>query len=201
MQNINQKKLEQLAQIFQEKNQQINLSAIRDLEGIKIKHIQDSLELNKILKLPAGKKFCDIGTGGGFPLLPLAITNPEVTFHGIDARRKKVDTVNGFIDALNLSNAKVLRGRIENFASKKAYQASFDYISARAVGYVDKLFAWATPLLKTGGCFILYKQANPEEYDAMMKLLKKYHLTLEKKHTYQLFEGDIQRVIYVIKKT
>ncbi len=100
------------------------------------------------MKLPAGSRFCDIGTGGGFPLLPLAITNPQVKFNGIDARRKKVDTVNGFIDALHLSNAKVLRGRIEDFANKKQYQASFDYISARAVGYVDKLFAWATPLLK-----------------------------------------------------
>ncbi len=195
-----QKKLEQLAQIFEEKNKQINLSAIRDLDWIKVKHIQDSLELNTFMKLPEGSTFCDIGTGGGFPLLPLAITNPKVKFNGIDARRKKVDTVNGFIDELNLSNAKVLRGRIEEFASKELYQSSFDYISARAVGYVDKLFTWATPLLKKWGYFVLYKQENSEEYDAMITLLKKYNLALEKKHNYILFEGDIQRVIYIIKK-
>lgn len=200
MKEIHQKRLEQLAKIFQETNQQINLSAIRDLDWIKIKHIQDSLELNKFIKIPEWSKFCDIGTGGGFPLLPLTITNRQVNFNGIDARKKKVDTVNRFIDELSLTNAKVLRGRIEEFASKREYQASFDYISARAVGYVDKLFTWATPLLKKQGYFVLYKQENKEEYETMIKLLKKYNLVLEKTHNYTLFGWDIQRVIYLIKK-
>lgn len=195
-----QRRLEQLAKIFQEKNQQINLSAIRSLDQIKIKHIQDSLELNNILKLKLWSRFCDIGTGGGFPLLPLAISNPNVQFTGIDARKKKVDAVHEMSITLGLDNVQVKRWRIEEFAKGKQYQWQFNYISARAVGYVDKLFTWATPLLKKWGIFILYKQKNDEEYKDMIKLLAKHQLTLEKKHRYTLFDEDIQRVLYIIRK-
>ena len=69
-----------LVRVFIEKNSQLNLSAIRDAKWIKIKHINDSVELNKILKIEKWKSVCDIGTGGGFPLLPLAISNPNVKF-------------------------------------------------------------------------------------------------------------------------
>ena len=86
-----------LVRVFIEKNSQLNLSAIRDAEWIKIKHINDSIELNKILKIEEWKSVCDIWTGGGFPLLPLAISNPNVKFIWNDARRKKVDAVNVMI--------------------------------------------------------------------------------------------------------
>jgi 16S rRNA (guanine527-N7)-methyltransferase len=66
---------EKLIKIFLEKNEQINLSAIRDSDGVFLKHIKDALELEKILKIKNGKTICDIGTGGGFPLLPLAMVN------------------------------------------------------------------------------------------------------------------------------
>jgi len=69
-----------LIQTFLEKNSQLNLSAIRDEEGVLVKHIQDSLEINKILTFPKGAQIADVGTGGGFPLLPLAMTNPQARF-------------------------------------------------------------------------------------------------------------------------
>ncbi|MBU0626451.1 class I SAM-dependent methyltransferase [Patescibacteria group bacterium] len=84
---------DKLIKIFLEKNSQINLSAIRDADGVLVKHIQDSLELDKVLQIPPksslsqGRTFtvCDVGTGGGFPLLPLAMTHSDVSFIGIDS--------------------------------------------------------------------------------------------------------------------
>ncbi|HKL43707.1 MAG TPA: 16S rRNA (guanine(527)-N(7))-methyltransferase RsmG [Candidatus Absconditabacterales bacterium] len=183
-----------LIKIFLEKNKQINLSAIRDADGIFLKHIKDALELEKILKIKNGKKICDIGTGGGFPLLPLAIKNKGSNFVGIDARRKKVDAVNDIIKKLGLNNVECKRSRIEDF------DENFDYITARAVGYIDKIIPWSYGLLKKGGSFILYKQYDNKEYQDLQKICKKYKLDIKKKHKYKLFEGDIERIIYVIKK-
>ncbi len=98
-----------LIEIFMEKNSQLNLSAIRNPEGIFVKHIQDSLEINEIIKIPAKSKVLDVGTGSGFPLLPLAMTNPESQFTGIDSIGKKVRAINEMIDKLGLKNAHVER--------------------------------------------------------------------------------------------
>lgn len=179
-----------LVRVFIEKNSQLNLSAIRDAKWIKIKHINDSVELNKILKIEEWKSVCDIWTGGGFPLLPLAISSPSVKFVWIDARRKKVDAVNDMIHKLWLKNAVCKRSRIEDFDEK------FDFITARAVAHVDKLIPRSYKLLKKGWFFVLYKQYDDEEFSDLKNLCKKYKLKIIKKHKYCLFEWDIERVIY-----
>lgn len=184
-----------LIQTFLEKNKQINLSAIRDAEGVLLKHIQDSLEINKVVQFLKNDQIADIGTGGGFPLMPLAITNPQAHFTGIDSVRKKTIAVNEMIQTLQIQNAQVLRTRIEELKGR-----TFDYITARAVAYVDKIIPWAYHLLKKGGTFILMKQAIPEEKDILMDLCKKKNLSLIQEYYYTLYEGDIERVIYVIKK-
>lgn len=95
---------EQMIDVFLEINSQINLSAIREREGVWIKHIQDSLELTKIIDFASIQTLCDVGTGGGFPLLALAQYiqdhNYKIRCYGIDARRKKVDAINGMIEKL-----------------------------------------------------------------------------------------------------
>ena len=184
-----------LIQIFLEKNAQLNLSAIRDEEGIFVKHIQDSLEINKILTFPKGVQIVDIGTGGGFPLLPLAMTNPQANFTGIDSIKKKTVAVNEMIQSLGIPNAEVLRTRIEECKGR-----SFDYVIARAVAYVDKLIPRSYHLLKKGGYFILMKQVNPPEREKLLQITKEKNLILEKEHRYSLFDGDIERVIYMLKK-
>jgi 16S rRNA (guanine527-N7)-methyltransferase len=184
-----------LIQTFLEKNTHINLSAIRDEEGVLIKHIQDSLEINKMLTFPVDSTIADIGTGGGFPLMPLAMTNLQAQFTGIDSVKKKTLAVNEMIAELGITNAKVLRTRIEDFKG-----STFDYITARAVAYVDKLIPWAYHLLKKGGKFILMKQRNEEEKAVLLQISKKWNLKLVKEHYYTLFKGDIERVIYVIEK-
>lgn len=185
---------EKLINIFLEKNNQLNLSAIRDYDWVFVKHIQDSIELNKFFELEKSKKVCDIGTWWWFPLLPLAITNPENVFIWIDARRKKVDSVNEMINQLWISNAKCIRTRIEDCKEK------FDYITARAVWYIDKIIPRSYNLLKKWGYFIFYKQYDEIEYWVMKEICKKYNLEITKSHKYSLFDWDIQRIIYIIEK-
>lgn len=90
----------ELIEVFLAKNAQINLSAIRDAEGVYVKHILDSLELLNIFTFEEGQTVCDLGTGGGFPLLPLAIENPDVRFVGMDARKKKLQAIGEMIESL-----------------------------------------------------------------------------------------------------
>ena len=175
-------------------NSHTNLSAIRDPEGIWIKHVQDSLEINKVLLLKPGLTLCDVGTGGWFPLLPIAISNPEVQCTGIDSTRKKVDAVNEMITNLKIANAKAVRTRAEE------HKEQYDYATVRAVSYIDKLLPQIHHLVKKWGRLILYKQYSPEESQDIVHFGKKYRLVVQKKHTYKLFEEDIQRIIYILKK-
>lgn len=190
---------DKLIEVFIEKNNQINLSAIRDADGILLKHINDSIELNKILKIKNGKKICDIGTGWGFPLLPLAMTNPGSNFVWIDARRKKINAVNNIIKHVWIENAECKRWRIEDFANNNKIE-KFDYITARAVWYSNKIIPRSYDLLKKWGSFVLYKQYDFTEYQTILKLCKKYKLDIKTQHKYKLFNWDIERVIYIIKR-
>lgn len=185
---------ENLIKIFIEKNSQINLSAIRDSKWILIKHINDSIELNKILKIKNGKTICDIGTGGGFPLIPLAMTNVWSKFVGIDSTRKKIDAVNDMVSKLWLTNVDCKWTRIEDFDEQ------FDFVTARAVGHIDKIIPRSYKLLKKWGHFIFYKQFDSSEYESLKNMCKKHKLDIKEKHKYFLFEGDIERIIYVVKK-
>lgn len=175
-------------------NSHTNLSAIRDPEGIQTKHIQDALEINKVLILKPGLSLCDVGTGGWFPLLPIAISNPELQCTGIDSTRKKIDAINEMIAKLKILNAKAIWGRAEE------HKEQYDYVTARAVGYIDKLLPQVHHLVKKGGRLILYKQYTPEEAEDISHFWKRYRFVIQKKHKYQLFDWDIQRIIYVLKK-
>ena len=89
-----------LIDLFLERNSKINLSAIRDTDGVREKHILDTLELTHLVEIEDGMTCLDLGTGGGFPLLPLAMAYPHISFTGIDARKKKVDVVSQMITSL-----------------------------------------------------------------------------------------------------
>lgn len=197
---INQRK--ELIDQFISINSHTNLSAIRNPEGIQVKHIQDSLEINKALILKPGSTLCDVGTGGGFPLLPIAISNPEIQCTGIDSTKKKVNAVNEMISNLKIPNAKAVRTRAEEYKGEYTPDKTlgFDYVTARAVSYIDKLLPRVHHLVKKGGRLILYKQYTPEEAQDIIHFGKKYRFVVQKKHKYQLFEWDIQRIIYVLKK-
>ena len=186
---------DKLIHSFLEKNKQINLSAIRDEDWVSVKHIQDSLELEKIIERKEWMRIADIWTGGGFPLMPLAISHPECNFVWIDSVRKKTIAVSEILEELGVKNVEMMRTRIEDIKNQ-----SFDLVTARAVAYSDKLLNWAAPLVKKWWRIALMKQVNDEEKKVLLDTAKKKKLVLEIEHTYKLFDGDIDRVIYVLKK-
>ena len=189
------KERDKLIEVFLKKNQELNLSAIRDKEWIYQKHILDSLEIEKIMKFNEWEIICDIGTWWGFPLLPLAIRNSNNNFIWIDARKKKINAIDDMCNSLWINNIKTIWNRIEE--EKWLY----DYITARAVGYIDKIIPWSYNILKKWWKRILYKQYDEEEKKILKKLCKQKKLSIIKEHNYKLFQWDIPRVIYIIKKT
>ena len=188
----------QLIDIFLDINSKVNLSAIRDIDGVYTKHILDSLELTRILKLSDYRTLCDVWTGGGFPLLALAQDAQEKNFslqlYGLDTRRKKVEAVQQIADACGLKNVYTIWSRVEDHSKQ------YDVVTARAVAYADKIIPRCLPLCKKWGIICLYKEVKTEERKEIIHQCKKYHLKLEQEHTYRLFEGDIERIIYVLKK-
>ncbi len=184
-----------LIHTFLEKNKQINLSAIRDESWVMVKHIQDSLELEKIIDWKEWMNVADIWTGGWFPLMPLAISHPECNFVWIDSVKKKTIAVWEILEELGLKNVEMMRTRIEDIKNQ-----TFDLVTARAVAYSDKLLNRATPLVKKWWRIALMKQVNDEEKKVLLNTAKKKKLILEKEYNYKLFEWDIDRVIYILKK-
>jgi len=195
----------ELIEVFLAKNSQINLSAIRDADGVYVKHVLDSLELLKIFSFAEGQRVCDLGTGWGFPLLPLAIEHPHVEFVGMDARKKKIDAIGEMIAMMQyklqstkykekyLGNVDLVRSRVEEYKGPK-----FDVVMARAVAHVEVLIPWMMQIVKKGGKLVLYKEYKEEEKKILDGLCKKYKLVIEKEHRYVLEEGGIERVIYVL---
>ena len=180
---------------FLEKNKQINLSAIRDEEWVMVKHIQDSLELEKIIDWRKWMRIADIWTGGWFPLMPLAISHPECNFVWIDSVRKKTIAVWEILEQMNVKNVEMIWSRIEDIKNQ-----TFDLVTARAVAYSDKLLNRATPLVKAWGKVALMKQVNDDEKRILLDTAKKKNLVLEMEYEYNLFEWDIDRVIYILKR-
>ncbi|MFA7284514.1 MAG: RsmG family class I SAM-dependent methyltransferase [Candidatus Absconditabacterales bacterium] len=185
--------------LFLHHNAQVNLSAIRDPEGVYLKHIFDSLELLNVpvmqdILMKPGVAIADVGTGGGFPLLALAKRLPHAEFVGIDSVRKKLQVIATIAKTLELKNVSVVRSRMEEVSEP------FNIVTARAVAHVKKLIPRVQSLLRTGSKLVLYKEYSEEEKEAITKLLSPHHMMLIGEHRYVLFPGDIQRVIYVLEK-
>ncbi len=153
--------LEQLYTLFSEWNSKINLSAIREKEDVYQKHFADSLLIGDTIDF-TNKKVLDIGTGGGFPLLPLSITNPSAHFTGLDSVGKKLKAVQAMADELKL-NTTTIHGRIEDYGQKKAHRERYDIVTARALAPWPVLLEYALPFVKVGGAFVAYQGPAIEE--------------------------------------
>jgi 16S rRNA (guanine527-N7)-methyltransferase len=138
--------LEQFAALdglYKEWNNKINVISRKDIEGLYEKHILHSLSLAVAASFPPGSEILDIGTGGGFPGIPLAIFFPEVQFLLVDSIGKKLKVVEGVVEALHLKNVLTLHGRVEEIRNRK-----FDYAVSRAVAPLKDLWNWSKPLIR-----------------------------------------------------
>lgn len=129
---------DQLQEVILEWNQQINVVSRKETEFFAERHVLHSLAIYKFLPFTPGSKVLDLGTGGGFPGLPLAIAMPEVEFLLVDSIGKKIKVVNEAVQALGLKNVKTLHGRVEEVKGK------FDFVVSRAVAPAESLMSWTT---------------------------------------------------------
>ena len=160
-------KFHKFLEIFMETNSQINLSAIRDEAWIVEKHFVDSVMLAVFFDIVdefwEGAKIADLGTGWGFPGIPLAIVTPEAEFTLIDSVAKKLKCIDDFTEKLELDNIKTLLWRAEDIGQNLVYRESFDLVVSRATAYFPTLLEYCLPLLKVWWVFAAYKLTDKEE--------------------------------------
>lgn len=135
-------KLQALAPLYQHWNMKVNLVSRKDIEYLKIRHILHSLSIARFFQFSPGAEILDLGTGGGFPGIPLAILFPSVNFHLVDSIGKKIKIVKIIADELELPNVEAYQERGENLNQK------FDFITSRSVTNLPRFFAWMKGKIK-----------------------------------------------------
>ena len=136
-------------------NAYMNLTAITEVDEIIVKHYADCALIAPYL--PANAKMCDVGTGGGFPSLPIAILRPDITVTAVDSTQKKLDYVANTASLLGLSNLTVKSARAETLGQMPEFREAFDAVTARAVARMNVLCEWCLPLVRKEGLFLAMK--------------------------------------------
>jgi len=177
-------------------NSHTNLSAIRDEEGIIVKHFIDSLAV--LRAVPLEGRILDIWSGGWFPGIPLKIIQPLLKMTLLDSVGRKVKAMNSFIQDLELQHISAIQERAEILAKDRNYAGKYDYVISRATAYMSDILPWSVPFLKKHGKIILYKIYSEEEQKDGEQMAKKLWLILEKVHQYEL--AGQTRCLYVFAK-
>lgn len=185
-------------------NQHMNVTAITDTYGVVEKHLCDSLTAARYI--PSGAKLLDVGCGGGFPSLPLAIARQDLRITSLDSTAKKVEYVRKSAENLNLHNISTISGRAEELAHNQDMRETFDVVTARAVANLPVLCELCLPFVKKGGVFVSMKaNISEDEIKDSGSAIKKLGGDLENieinRFELVLHDGSCeQRTILVIKK-
>ena len=158
-----QEKFHQFYKLLVEWNKVMNLTAITDYDGVYEKHFIDSLAVAKVIDLCKVGCIIDIGTGAGFPGIPLKIAFPHLELVLLDSLQKRIHFLNEVVSELSLKNVVTLHGRAEDYARKSEYREGFDLCVSRAVANLAVLSEYCVPYVCVGGYFISYKGGNADE--------------------------------------
>ena len=171
-------------ELLTEWNERINLTSITEYSEVKVKHFLDSVALLKYFpdNEMKHKSMIDVGTGAGFPGIPLAIMCPELSVTLLDTLNKRINFLNEVVKECGLSNVRTVHGRAEDIARKEEFREQFDYSVSRAVAGLSVLSEYCIPFLKVGGLFLAYKSVKTEEEIS------------ESKHAIDLLYAEIERV-------
>ena len=196
-------KMYAMTEYMLEVNKHMNLTAITEPTEVIAKHLADSVYAARYI--PQGASVCDIGCGGGFPSLPLAIARPDIKVLGVDSTEKRINYVNESAKRLGIGNLTAISGRAEDLAQTKLRE-SFDICTARAVANLPVLSELCIPFVKVGGSFVAMKgRLGDDEVEASKSACHKLGaepLTEEKINRYSLVFGESQdeRAIICLKK-
>lgn len=183
-------------------NEFMNLTGITEYNEVVIKHFVDSLAVNCVYSFKNTDKVVDIGTGAGFPGLPLKIMYPDVQFTLLDSLNKRIKFLDEVINTDGLNKIETLHGRAEDYARNKEYREQYDVCVSRAVANLATLSEYCLPYVKVSGVFIAYKAGQiDEELKASERAVKLLGGEIVDVHKFTLPDTDIDRTFVVIKKT
>lgn len=178
-------------------NEKMNLTAITEPNEVILKHFIDSLTIANLIE--KDQKVIDVGTGAGFPGIPLSIVKEEnITL--LDSLNKRIIFLEEVINKLELKNIKAVHARVEEFAKNKKERESYDIATSRAVASLNVLLEYLLPLVKVGGICICMKGSNTEEIEEAKNALKILGGEIEKIERITLPESNITRNIVIVKK-
>lgn len=201
---LNETQLQQFERYYEllvEWNKVMNLTAITDYEEVYEKHFLDSLAIVKVEDINKVESIIDIGTGAGFPGIPLKIVFPHLKVVLLDSLNKRINFLNTVIEELGLENVETLHGRAEDYAKKAEYREQADLCVSRAVANLSTLSEYCLPYVKVDGKFIPYKSGEiTTEADEAKKAVGILGGNVKKILKFHLPDSDITRSFVVIEK-
>lgn len=200
---FNENQISQLDKYYElliEKNKVMNLTAITEFDEVIVKHFADSLSICTVLPSDINT-VCDLGTGAGFPGIPMAIAYPDIKFTLIDSLNKRIKFLQEVVDAIGLNNVNLVHARAEEAGRNKLYRENFDLVVSRAVANIATLSEYCLPLVKVNGYFISFKSGDiSEEIKLSGSSIKKLGGSLNKPVYFSLPNTDINRSFLIINK-
>lgn len=192
---------EQYYEMLIAKNEVMNLTAITEFEEVVQKHFIDSVMI-KDLRIPiGGERWIDVGTGAGFPGIPLKIVFPQLKVMLLDSLNKRVKFLQEVVNALGLEHVEAVHGRAEEFAKKAEYREQFDCCVSRAVANLASLSEYCLPFVKVGGAFVPYKSGKiQEEIEAAGRAVEILGGTVREMKEFVLPGTDMYRCLLKIEK-
>lgn len=184
----------------------MNLTGIVDGKGIALRHFIDSLTLVPYIEKEQEKKkkkdvtIVDVGTGAGFPGIPLKVVIPELKLDLLDSLQKRLNFLDTVCAQLEFKNAKCIHSRAEDAGRNKLYREKYDIATARAVASLPVLCEYCLPFVKVGGVFIAMKGHVEEEFASSKKAIAALGGTVEKVEKFRLPGTDMDRSVIVIRK-
>jgi len=195
------KKFEGYRSRILELNEHINLTAIKDPDEFTLKHFVDSVTCYNIPEYQDGDKILDLGTGAGFPGVPLAILSPEKEFVLVDSLNKRLKIIMKLCDELGIENVTTVHGRAEDLARQEVHREKYDVCISRAVANLNVLSEYCLPFVKNGGYMAAYKGADAEkEVEDAKKAMKILGAVDYRLHDASIGESGRNHQILLVKK-
>ena len=199
--DVQKRQFDRYYELLIEWNRVMNLTGITEYDEVNLKHFTDSLTIVRIKDMENVSTLIDVGTGAGFPGIPIKIAFPYIKVTLLDSLNKRIKFLDQVVEELDLEDVVTLHGRAEDYAKKEEYREQFDLCASRAVANLSTLSEYCLPFIKKGGCFVSYKSADSdEEIQQSEKALDILGGKIEKVDKFVLPGSDMGRALVMIEK-